>query len=210
MKTKQTIGLFLLTISTGLFFGCATLTGGSSQEVSFNSNPEGANVSIDGKVIGKTPLKTRLSSKKANQSLVFEKSGHETVTMKMDTKTNPMFWGNILIGGLPGTTTDSLSGAIYEYSPNKYMVTMEPGGTGALDSSTSKSLAQKTVDFIVIGHNSILKDLSRGDGPHLASLLKMLNIPKHQQTEAASNLLALANTHSDIPRFAGEVVRLYL
>lgn len=210
MKKKQAITLSLLTISTGFFFGCATLTGGASQEVSFHSNPEGATVSLDDREIGKTPLKINLSSKKAGQSLSFEKPGHKKLTMKMGTETNPMFWGNIIFGGLVGSTTDGLSGAIYQYSPDQYMVTLEPSGSGKLDGPASKSLAQKTVDFIVTGHNNILKDLSRGNGPHLASLFKILKIREHQRAEAVSNLRSLSNRHPDIPSFASEVVRLYL
>jgi len=210
MKKNQLTRIILTIISTISLFGCATLTGGSSQEVSFHSNPEGATVLLDGKTLGKTPLSITLSSKKKGQSLSFEKEGHKKLTMKMDTKMNPMFWGNIIFGGLIGSTTDGMSGAIYEYSPSKYMVTLEPSGTGRLDGPISKSLAQKTKDFIVIGHDNIVMDLSRGNGPHLASLFKILNISREQHAEVISKMLALSNTHRDVPKFADEVVRLYL
>ncbi|MFQ5728843.1 MAG: PEGA domain-containing protein [Waddliaceae bacterium] len=210
MKTIKTVKNMLPLIAATFFFGCATIMGGTSQDVTFNSNPEGAKVTLDGKVLGKTPLTISLSSKKKGQSLDFEKEGHKKLSMKMGTKTNGMFWGNIIFGGLIGSTTDGLSGAIYQYSPDQYMVTLEPSGTGSLDGTVSKTLAQKTKDFIVIGHDNIIVDLSRGNGPHLASLLRILDIPENMRSEVISNMLTLSSTHTDVPEFADEVVRLYL
>ena len=40
--------------------------------------------------------------------------------------TNPWFWGNILFGGVFGSTTDGLSGSVHEYSPSQFFITLVP------------------------------------------------------------------------------------
>src|SRR5882672_9180903 len=135
-------GLIYTVVAAISLTGCASIISGSNQEVTFHSTPEGATVSVNGKTFGKTPLTTALK-KKAGQSLSFEKDGYKTVTLQLETRLDSWFWGNILLGGFFGSTTDELSGAAHEYSPNQYMVTLEPIGTGDLDGKTTGSKAQK-------------------------------------------------------------------
>lgn len=132
-----------------LFSGCATIASGTNQNVSFESEPEGATVRVNNEVIGKTPVSSRLD-KKNDQSVSFEMPGYRTVTKDLATKTDPWFFGNILIGGLFGSTTDLASGAIYEYSPDQYFVTLPPDQNGGMLNS------QQAVErFIVVTYNEL-------------------------------------------------------
>ena len=63
------VSLFLLAICLP---ACATIITGSNQEVTFNSNPDEATVTVGGRVIGKTPITTSLK-KRSGQPMVFEK-----------------------------------------------------------------------------------------------------------------------------------------
>jgi len=226
MKTIRSVVVVLILFSYGLLFGCATVTGGTSQDLNFISNPEGAKVTLGGALLGRTPLKISLSKTgriiiplssieernryKERHRLTFEKEGYKKLTLNMETKKNPMFWGNILIGGLSGSTTDDMTGAYYEYSPRQYMVTLEPIDMGPLDGPVSQRPIQKLKNFIIIGYDNLSKDLSRGSGPHLASLLEVLDVPENKKSEVSSILFALSTAHSDISEFADEVLRLFL
>src|ERR1035441_4413115 len=128
---------------------CATIMSGSSQDLSFNSSPDGATVTAGGRVIGKTPITTRLS-KESGQTLVFSKDGYKSITMRLDTTMNGWFWGNIVLGGPIGSTTDGITGAVHEYSPSQYMVTLTPEGASHLEEKTSLSANQKTKEFVVV------------------------------------------------------------
>jgi hypothetical protein len=148
--------------------------------------------------------------KKTDQSLTFEKEGFKKFTTRLDTRMNPWFWGNIVIGGLFGSTTDGISGAIYEYSPSQYLVSLEREGTGTLEAPTTRTSAQKAREFIVVGYNNIMSDLRQGEGPHLASLLSLLGIPQEGRREAVQKIRALSQAYTDIPSFADHVIELYI
>ncbi|MCZ7627552.1 MAG: PEGA domain-containing protein [Candidatus Methylomirabilis sp.] len=89
--------------------GCASIVSGRTQEVSFTSNPEGATVTVNGRIIGKTPLTANLQREKG-QSLAFSKEGYKTLSREFETDLNGWFWGNIVIGGLPDRQPMALPG----------------------------------------------------------------------------------------------------
>ena len=104
--------------------GCATIVDGKKQEVTFQSSPAGAEVSINGIAKGTTPLTLQLQ-KAGNTTFTLRKEGYQEKTLTMETKVNGMFFGNILFGGLPGTTTDIATGANLEYSPGNLFIKLE-------------------------------------------------------------------------------------
>ena len=105
--------------------GCASIIDGSTQVVSFNSNPDTARVVVNGAELGTTPLSTQIK-RKSDTVVLFRKDGYADQTITLQTKLNPWFWGNILIGGFLGSTTDGISGAVRKYAPNSYYVTLHP------------------------------------------------------------------------------------
>lgn len=117
--------------------GCASIFTGSTQQVEFDSDPQGATVVIgkmktkDGKKImvdsydaGVTPLVVELSRKKIMVEI--SKEGYETQEVQLGTTMNPWFLGNFIFGGVLGSSTDTSTGAINEYKPGKYMLTLIP------------------------------------------------------------------------------------
>src|SRR5690349_20635236 len=117
--------LWLLSFAALFVAGCATVFSGKTQEVTFLSQPDGATVTVGGKVLGKTPLTTMLQKEK-NQELRFEKDGYTPISMSLTTRINGWFWVNILggISGLFCSTSDNVSGSIIEYSPSQYLLTL--------------------------------------------------------------------------------------
>ena len=114
--------VFLLVVA-GLILssGCASVLKGTSQAVTFNSEPEGVQVIIDGKKFGVTPLSVSLKKNKYT-NVVFKKEGYKSRSVIIEKR----FDGIALINVFWDlSTTDLITGAIYEYSPNSYFVELK-------------------------------------------------------------------------------------
>ncbi len=99
--------LFLLTSS------CATVFKGNSNKVNFNSNPQGAQILVNGNYMGDTPIRLKLESKQ-NYSIEFRKEGYKTKTFNI---TNHVGVGWIVLDvifGLVPVIVDAATGSWYE------------------------------------------------------------------------------------------------
>lgn len=137
---------------TLLSSGCASIVDGNTQSVSFASNPDSATVFLNGAPVGKTPVTIPLKRRAGAQTLKFTKEGYKDLEMPLTSTLNPWFLGNIVTGGLLGSTTDGLSGAAFAYAPNQYMATLQPDGVTPLPGGLSLNDSQKLVNFIVMGY----------------------------------------------------------
>ena len=117
---KNLILLFSILFSVS---ACTTIMSGKTQEMTFDSEPQGVEVNVSGKVIGKTPTTVQLD-KKNDQTLTFTHEGYKTQTRNLTTAVDPWFFGNVIFGGVIGSTTDAITGSIHKYAPNQYYVTM--------------------------------------------------------------------------------------
>jgi hypothetical protein len=104
--------------------GCATIFDGDTQLLTFDSFPTGAEVYVDGVLLGVTPMSASVKRKK-DATLTLKKEGYVDRVMPMATTMNMTFLGNLVTGGLFGTTTDSATGAINKYEPGQFMVTLQ-------------------------------------------------------------------------------------
>jgi len=105
--------------------GCSTIVSGQEQALQINSNVSGADVLLNGVLIGKTPFSGQVK-KSATASVTVRKDGFKERTVQLATEVEGSFWGNIIIGGLPGSSTDYGTGAMYKYAPNVIQVDLEP------------------------------------------------------------------------------------
>jgi hypothetical protein len=201
-----------LALLSGLMFfmleGCASIVDGTTQQMSFQSNPDGVTVTVTGRVLGKTPITAQLDKKK-DQSVVFTKEGYKPVTMELATTLDPWFWGNIVLGGFIGSTIDWLSGGVHQYSPSQYFVSLQPEGP-MTESSTLKSQREKAKEFIVSHFENLVADLSKGSGESFSSLMLLLNIGKDKEADALKKMRSLSELFKDAPTFADQVIALYL
>jgi len=206
---KKTIVRSLVIIfSVLLTSSCASIVKGRHQEVSFQSTPDNATVLIDGRTIGKTPL-TVVLAKKTGQIVIVEKEGYKPFTFSLETRTSGWFWGNILIGGFLGTTTDSVTGSVYEYSPSQYMVTLQQIASNPVSAPSTKSRDERVKEFIIVAYTNIRSDLNAGNGPYISSLLSLLNVPQENSEEAAKTVKLIASNYPNILDFADEVIRMF-
>lgn len=170
--------------------GCASVVSGTDQKLTFNSEPDEAIVTVSGRVLGKTPL-TVAVDRDSNQSITFEKEGFKTHTAQLSTTTNPWFFGNIVLGGLVGSTTDGVSGAIHEYSPDQYFVTLTPDTPTGVSTSRPRQIKEIIIAF----SGSFRHQLASGGGEKVDVILQLLDVDASEKatTIKALNQLALNN-----------------
>lgn len=207
MKLKSFVAV-MLGVSSIVIAGCATIVSGTTQEVTFQSTPEDATVKIDGKTIGKTPLTIPLE-KKAEQTLVVEKEGYKTFSTKMDTTLDPWFWGNIVIGGFLGSTTDGVSGAINRYAPGQFIVTLEPDMTSQLDAEVQMAPKDKARQFLFVNYQNLRKELSTNSGEYISAMLDMLNVMESERQMAIQDIKELMLTSKNAESFVNATIRDY-
>jgi hypothetical protein len=201
--------MMMLVPLAALLAGCASIVSGTTQEMTFQSNPDDVLVTVNGRPLGKTPLTLQMD-KKEDQSVVFSKDGYKPVTMPLTSTLDPWFWGNILLGGFIGSTTDGISGAVHQYSPAQYFVSLQRLEAGTMETGTLKSQREKAKDFIVKNYPTLKADISKGGGEELNALMRLLNIAQDQQADALRKLHALSEAFSDAPQFADQVTALYV
>ncbi len=124
-KNEERMKLKLLTIIglvSLLLSGCASIISGTSQDLTFNSNPEGAKVYLDGKIVGVTPF-TFSAQKNKYDTMRIEKKGFISINRDL----NKTFDGVAAINIFWDlSTTDALTGAVFKYEENSYFVEMTP------------------------------------------------------------------------------------
>lgn len=117
LKFLTIIGLATLFLS-----GCASIISGTSQDLTFNSNPEGAKIYLDGKIVGITPF-TFAAKKNKYDSMRIEKKGFVSINRDLNKSFDGVAAINIL---WDLSTTDAITGAIYKYDENSYFIEMTP------------------------------------------------------------------------------------
>ena len=200
---KFSIGKKSVLILTAIVFlqGCASIISGKTQQVTFNSEPDGANVIITGRQIGKTPITTQLDRAK-DQTLTFEKEGYKPVTMQLTTTLNSWFWGNILIGGLIGSTTDGITGSVYEYAPSQYFVPLKPVEEKKANLEINKKI------FVMMNYNQLVKEIFSVKGEYTKTLFVLMGVDKEKEDDYFIELIGIAMTADNGLVFAERVAAM--
>lgn len=162
MKNRVIASLALAAALTG----CASIVAGTSQVVSVNSNVSGANVAINGGTIGVTPFTGSIPRGK-DTTVTVSKPGYQPQTITLSTKIEPIFFGNIIFGGVIGSTTDLATGALFEYAPSSYYVNLTAG-----TSMNQKEFIRDTElkCYVMTNASAIRAELASGSGEHLDTL----------------------------------------
>lgn len=110
------LGILGVAILTLALCGCASVLKGTSQTVTFTSTPDGAEVLVDGLSRGVTPLSISLK-KNQYSTVMVKKAGYATISRPLDKKYDGIALLNVV---WDSSTTDLITGAVYEYEPGSY------------------------------------------------------------------------------------------
>lgn len=184
---------------------CSSVINGTTQEITINSNVEGAEVTLNGLPLGTTPVIRARIKREEKYFLRIRKEGYKDYDTTLHTAFDKWFWGNIVIGGLLGSTTDMLTGTTHLLDPNTIYVKLNP----VSESSVLKDKSEEDgvlKDFIITSYSQIKKDINNGAGEYLNSLAQMLNYTN--KSELLKKLKAVLELEETIPGFAKEVAKL--
>jgi hypothetical protein len=112
--------------------GCASVTRGTTENISISSTPAGATAEITGLDIPTacvTPCVVQ-AKRNADITVTVNKEGFEPQVIPL-TKEIPGtgaagFAGNVLLGGVVGMGVDAVTGAALDHKPNPVIVTLQP------------------------------------------------------------------------------------
>lgn len=71
-----------------------------------------------------TPATVHLQRKR-NYVVTIKKAGYETQTVELRKSLDGWFWGNLIIGGIPGWIIDGITGSASKLSPDIVSVTLQ-------------------------------------------------------------------------------------
>ena len=99
---------------------CSTITQGSDQSVTVDTDPSGANCKLTRKgaivgVVNPTPGSVTVGKSKDDISVACEKDGYQKKASSLRSEFEGMTFGNIIFGGIIGVAVDASSGAMNEY-----------------------------------------------------------------------------------------------
>lgn len=125
------IGRLMAVIALGFTASaCATVVGGTTQDVLVESQPPGAECKIDrsGTTIGfikQTPGRLNVSRDKNNVIVSCTREGYEQSNEVLVSGFTGATLGNLLLGGLVGVMVDAASGANNKY-PDRVLIVLTP------------------------------------------------------------------------------------
>lgn len=192
MKISLAIALMLTAME---LIGCASIASGTKQSITVTSNVPGAQITHGGVVIGVTPF-TGQVPRGEGKSLVITMVGYAEQTIPMSTQITGAFWGNILIGGTTGSTTDMGTGAAYEYAPSNFYVDLVSASRMPLSQRKSTEIKQ----FAMIHFDAISRDVANGQGEYLKSICLLVS-GKVDDASLALVKSALMSANGDVVRF---------
>jgi len=183
MKSAHLVPVCLLGLTVG---GCATIISGTSQIMTVNANVDGAEVHLiteaGEELLGTTPLTTRVKRGQEG-TLRVRAEGYRPYQSALNKKINTVFWVNILSGGGFGSTTDYASGAMYEYEPSTYMVSLQPVEQSN-EERNDWQRRERLRSFVLLNNDALVTDLAAGDGEYIDVLVHVLAVKPEDRAEA--------------------------
>lgn len=120
---------FLTTVAVAAALGgCATVTRGTTEPITVNSEPPGAEARTSlGHACPSTPCTWEIG-RKSEFVVSFTKGGYEDMQIPVSTRVAGAgvagFAGNVLVGGIVGMGVDAATGSTLEHYPNPVMATL--------------------------------------------------------------------------------------
>ena len=117
--------LMMIAFTVLVFTSCATILSGTSDEIRFDSDPEGASIMLDGLKLGKTPATVTIKRPGfGNKEITLKLDGYEDRTFMLQKEFNTMAICNL--ASWPGWVIDVVTGSIMKYSKTNYDLDLDP------------------------------------------------------------------------------------
>ncbi len=114
-QTSNLMFMVCMVCMVGFLSGCATILSGNTQKVNVTTETgKKYTAMIDGQKFT-VPSIIELTRENRNKVLTLEECPDQKVLLHKEI--NPVFFVNILSGGVFGSTTDYASGAMWKYQP---------------------------------------------------------------------------------------------
>ena len=190
MNVRASVAIVITVVFCLVAGGCATIFSGTKQKISVNSNVDGAEIFINGILIGKTPFMGEVTREK-EATLTVKREGYKTQEMVLSTSVEGIFWGNILCGGTIGSSTDYSTGAMWSYSPSSLMANLQKEGqsNGERDRFERESMVRY---FVLFNYDRLSQDIAKGDGEYFSALAELVGAPSDASRERLLSLLRCA------------------
>ena len=115
----------MIAFTAFVFTSCATILSGTSDEITFNSDPGGASIMLDGLKLGKTPATVSIKRPGfGNKEITLKLDGYEDRTFMLQKEFNTMAICNL--AGWPGWVIDIITGSVMKYSKRNYDLDLDP------------------------------------------------------------------------------------
>jgi PEGA domain len=121
-KVLMFVALITLIISTS---SCALIFKGDSQSVFFNSNPQGAQILVDGNLLGTTPAKISLRTNRS-YNITIRLAGRKDQNVVLNNHVGTLWIVLDILSGLFPLVIDAATGAWYEFDSSQVNVDLTP------------------------------------------------------------------------------------
>ena len=111
---KRFISLIVLISFVFMFSGCAAVFTSGKGKLDVTSNPDGAEVFINGISYGKTPVRVKLKTN-SEYEITYKKEGYRPVTKRITNKVGAGWIVLDVILGLVPVIVDAATGAWYKF-----------------------------------------------------------------------------------------------
>jgi hypothetical protein len=203
---KKVIKLFTSVFCLAYFIGCATIVRGTSQTITINSNVSGASVELDGAPVGVTPFTGEIKKGK-DKTITIRKQGYGTQSITLERKFDMVAtgFGNILIGGTTGTTTDWATGAMWLYNPTTYFIQLQEKGQSDWGFQNELYIRK----FAMVNHSQIAIDAGKNGGEYMDALADLMKSKMDKETAMLNIQDALEKSKGDQVVFGNELIESF-
>lgn len=127
----KNLSISLLATTILFITSCATLFTGTKDKITFNSEPSGATIYIDGVEQCKTPCTMTVKRSISDTEVEFKLDGYETRLITLSKELNLVSIINTI--NLAGWGIDVLSGAVMKYDRKSYDITLDKKKTSMIN-----------------------------------------------------------------------------
>lgn len=169
--------------------GCATLFSDAKEPVQFTSTPAGAEVIVDGRSVGYTPVTVPIERKLGERYVVLRKAGFKSRQFRLGKTLNTIAILNLC--SVLSWATDALTGQLIEYAPNAYYIELPAAGPRPPGMSRRRAKARAQL-FVLVSRHRILNDISRREGEYLRALARVFGVSRENYPRFVDSLASAA------------------